>query len=146
MERTLSRTEDTCDSDHSRCSSCKNTAAKLFKLLFDFSLLKNPVFLVFMLIAFLAYAGTMSTVILIAPYSKDIGIPSDKIGILLSIVGCFDLIGRVTLAIISDKNFVKRITILCVAVGSVGIVCQFVRFFTGFGTMVLFSIITGTLL
>ena len=57
-----------------------------------------------MLRAFLVHTGTLSTVILIAPYSKDIGIPSDKRGILLSIVGCFDLIGRVTLAIVLDKK------------------------------------------
>ena len=147
VERTLSQTEDTEEeSDHSCCFSCKKTAAKLFKLLFDFSLLKNRVFLVFMLIAFLVHAGTMSTLVLIAPYSKDIGIQSDNIGILLSIVGCFDLIARVTLAIVSDKNFVKRTTILGVAVGILGIVCQFVRFFTSFGSMVFFSVIAGTLM
>ena len=147
VERTLSQTADNeVDPDHSCCFSCRKTAAKLFKLMFDFSLLKNPVFLVFMLTAFLVHAGTMSTLVLIAPYAKDVGISSDKIGILMSIIGAFDLIARVTLAMISDKKFIKRTSILGLAAGTVGIVCHFVRFFTSFGSMVFFAIIAGTVM
>ena len=145
VERTLSQTEDPeSGSEQSCCFACKKNAAKIFKLLFDFSLIRNPVFLVFMLMAFLVHAGTALALILIAPHAKDIGLQSDQIGILLSIVGCFDLIGRVTLAIIADRNFVKRTTILGLAVGIVGLVSQFLRFFTSFGSMVFFSIIAGT--
>lgn len=144
VERTLSQTENPeYVAQQSCCFSCRENTSKVFKLLFDLSLFRNPTFPVFLLMAFLMVAGSGISIIMVAPHAKDIGLSSDQIGILLLIVGLFDLFGRVSLALIADKKFIKRTTILAVSGAIVGLTSQFLRFFTSFETMVFFSIIIG---
>ena len=143
MERTLSQTEEDDGHSEHQCSSCKNKTVKILKLLFDTSLFGNPVFRLFMLMAFMIAPSTGITVILVAPHAKDLGLPSDKIGILLSIIGCFDLFGRVALAVFADKKFINRTIVLGVASFLLGTVGHFLRFFTSFESLIVFSIIVG---
>ena len=144
VERTLSQTEESeTGAGSSCCYSCKNSAIKVFKLLFDLSLFRNPVFPLFLLMAIVTVAGTGVSIILVAPHAKDLGLSSEQIGILLSLVGCFDLVGRISLAVLSDRKFIKRTTIIVLSSGIVGLTSQFLRFFTTFEAMIVFAIIVG---
>ena len=145
MERTLSQTEEPEIGVEQPCFQCKTKTKKVLKMLFDLSLFRNPVFRLFMLMAFMVAPGTGITLILVAPHSKDLGLSSDKIGILLSVIGCFDLFSRVALAIFSDKKFVNRTTILGVSAIILGLTSHLLRFFTTFEAMIVFSVIIGKL-
>ena len=142
-EYSLNQTKDDyIESNKSLYKIFKDNMLQLLDL-FDIRLLKSPVFCFFMCMSFLLSSSNMIVMVLFAPYARDLGLPKTKIGVLLSVVGCFDLFGRVVLAILADRTFINRAFILGAAAIIVGLMANCIRFFTNFTALIGCAVIIG---
>ena len=146
VEKALSQTDDTDNPDGKPCCvSCKNQIMKVVNIIFDVSLFRNGVFPCILVMGFMLVGAGDCVLIMLPPYAKDIGLSGQQRGILMLLFGCFDLFSRIILAIIADRQIIKRTNILVITSSVLGIACHSLRFFTSFGSMIVFSIITGKL-
>ena len=142
-EYSLNQTKDDyIESNQSLYKIFKDNMLQLLDL-FDIRLLKSPVFCFFMCMSFLLSSSNMIVMVLFAPYARDLGLPKTKIGVLLSVVGCFDLFGRVVLALLADRTFINRAFILGAAAIVVGLMANCIRFFTNFSARIGCAVIIG---
>ena len=121
----------------SLCSKLKNT--------FDLTLFKNPVFPLFLVMAGMFAAFCLLTPSFLVPHAKDLGLTIEQRGLLLSIVAGCGLTSRLTCAIFADKKCVRLTSILAVAAMVMGIMAHSLRFFSGFGSMVVLAVMIGKL-
>lgn len=76
--------------------------------LFDFSLLKDRLFLMFTTSVMLASFGYLSVYLILPSHAQDLGISKVEAVSLVSIMGICDLIGRVAFGWFSDFNIIPR--------------------------------------
>ncbi|ELT89264.1 hypothetical protein CAPTEDRAFT_212808 [Capitella teleta] len=78
------------------------------RALFDFSLLSNAVFHVYFWAVLFASIGHSSLFVMLPPNGLENGFSKDRAALLVSIVGAFDLLGRVVFGWVSDLKLVRR--------------------------------------
>ncbi|XP_052086164.1 monocarboxylate transporter 12-like [Mytilus californianus] len=110
----------------------------------DFRILKNRHLLLLLFMCLVSVAGCGLIVIYIPPFAKDHDIPNDKIAILVTLMGVFDLVSRFALAWISDSKRIRRDYILGCCLGITGLAVMFNPLYTNFESFVVFSIIYGS--
>ena len=116
---------------------------EFFRTVFDISLLRSYVFIHFLCFAFLVLPGSVLPSVYFAPYAKDIGITSSQIGTMFPIIGCLDMLSRIAVGFIADKKWMRPTSILCLTAIVVGTMCHLIRFFTNYGTIIIFVVIIG---
>lgn len=103
-----------------RCDSEKSAQKKVCGIfacsdevreMLDFSLFKDLVFILFSLSNLLTSIGFNIPYVYVVPKGKDLGMTVKTAGILISIMGAANTIGRIVLGYLSDKPWVNR---LCV--------------------------------
>ena len=128
---------------NSKTSTIGKVIVDFFRTVFDISLLRSNVFIHYLCLAFLILPGSILPSVYFAPYAKEIGITSSQIGTMFPIIGCLDMISRIAVGFIADKKWMRSTSILCVCAVIVGTLSHLIRFFTSYGTMVIFVIIIG---
>ena len=120
------------------------------KLIFDISLLKNKLFLVYLGSIALSSAGYPTVFIVLPPYANELQFSKTKGAFLVSVVGICDLFGRVFLGIVADFKSVKKIymyigTMFLTSLAAVGI--GFVRNYFGIAVLCgIFGFLGGSFL
>ena len=76
---------------------------------FDFSLFRQPLFCIFMCIAFFGNAGYVNSTIILPPFAKELQIDKKSASWLLSVLGICDLFGRVSCGFIFNINAVTKV-------------------------------------
>ena len=102
----------------------------IFEKVIPLEVLKIPVVIFFTFVSFFVFFGYFNFIIFMPGDLVTQGIVDYEKALLLSVAGIGDLIGRITIGIVGNLNFIKRYKILgfcCVACG-----CQIVIF--GFAT------------
>ena len=127
----------------SRTSTIGGVMLDFLKTVFDISLFRSFVFIHFLCLAFLILPGSMLPSVYFAPYAKDIGLTSSQIGTMFPIIGCLDMITRISVGFIADKKWMRSTSILCLYAIIVGTMCHLIRFFTSYGAMIVFVVIIG---
>lgn len=79
--------------------------------LIDFSLLTDPVFIIFTISNFLTSIGFYIPYVYIVAQSAELGITKDKSSLLLSVIGIANTVGRIILGYLSDKPWINRLAI-----------------------------------
>lgn len=138
-----SRFEDNSEKSHTKHSSIGRTITDFLKTAFDVSLLRSYVFIHFLCFAFLILPGSVLPTVFFATYAKEIGISSSEIGIMFSIIGCLDMVSRISLGFIADRKWMRPTSILCLTAITVGTISHLIRFFTTYETLMVFVIIVG---
>ena len=128
---------------NSNASTIGRIIVDFFRTVFDISLLKSRVFIHFLCLAFVMLPGSILPSVYFAPYAKEIGITSSQIGTMFPIIGCLDMISRITVGFIADKKWLRPTSILCVTAIIVGTMSHLIRFFTSYGAMIVFVVIIG---
>lgn len=125
------------------CLSIKVKISALLCTIFDMNVLRRPVFLTFMLMAFCFISGISLAPVYIQTHAKDIGLSNTQIGTLIAMQSIIDLIAKVSLAVVADRGWLKRSTILTTSALVLGTAIHLVRFVTNFETIVVLQVISG---
>ncbi|XP_053604304.1 monocarboxylate transporter 12 isoform X2 [Plodia interpunctella] len=98
---------------------CSAEFKKALSKMLDFSLLVDPIFILFSLSNFLTSIGFYIPFVYIVPMSEKLGVSNSAY--LISIIGAANLIGRIFLGYISDKPWVNRLTAYnsCLAIAGI---------------------------
>lgn len=115
----------------------------IFCKYFNFQLLTNPLFLAFLLQGSFIASGTLVAPIFIVPYARDINVSTEDIATLVTTQSCIDLFARLLIGYISDKNWVRRSTIVATASMVVAVSSSLLRFYTTFPLLLGYSVVLG---
>ena len=131
------------DSNATICQRFYGGFVSVLQSVFDLNLLRDVSFLYFLVLAFCAVSSVGLIPIFIPTYANEIGIPDERIGLLVSIVAAVDFVSRISMGVVADRKWIKRNKIVGVAFFTVGTACHFVRFIKSFQTMTIFVVIAG---
>jgi len=123
---------------------CSADAKNTIKQMLDFSLLKDPVFILYTISNFLTSIGFNIPYLYLVPQAGIIGIPSKQSSYLLALLGIANTLGRIILGFISDKPWINRLMVynLCLAV--CGIATMLSTYCTDILSLSLYTIVFGS--
>lgn len=106
----------------SRCYECisSDSDENVFSMI-NCSLLKDPLFILFVLSNFCTCLGFFVPYFCLADKAKMSNLTSEQASYLLSIIGIANTIGRIVLGYISDKSWVNRLWVYNVCICTAGI-------------------------
>lgn len=87
----------------------------------DFSLFKDPIFILFVVSNFCTSIGFNIPYVYIAAQATELGLTKEQGGYLISVIGFANTIGRIILGYISDKPFVNRLWVYNVCLTLCGV-------------------------
>ncbi|KAJ8935855.1 hypothetical protein NQ318_016875, partial [Aromia moschata] len=90
---------------------CSRQTKDTLHEMLNFSLLKDTIFMIFSLSNLLTSIGFNIPYVYIVPKAKELGMTTEKAGMLISIIGGANTIGRIVLGYISDKPWINRLYI-----------------------------------
>ena len=123
----------------------KNDIKKLLATVFDFSILKDRLFLYYLLCTVFLCAGNGITPFYLAPHAKDIGIDPESTAAVLMVVNIVDLFARIIFGFVSDKDWIKRSTLIALSSAILGVANCLVYFASCYVTIMVFAVIIGLL-
>jgi hypothetical protein len=91
------------------CISCSQETRDAFTEMMNFSLFKDPVFLIFLMSNFLTSIGFNVPYVYLVAQADSLGITNASF--LLSIIGIANTVGRIILGYLSDKSWVNRLLV-----------------------------------
>ncbi|XP_060844246.1 monocarboxylate transporter 12-like [Rhopalosiphum padi] len=123
---------------------CSADAKNTIKQMLDFSLLKDPVFILYTISNFLTSIGFNIPYLYLVPQAGIMGIPSKQSSYLLALLGIANTLGRIILGFISDKPWINRLMVynLCLAV--CGIATMLSTYCTDILSLSLYTIVFGS--
>ncbi|XP_071085715.1 monocarboxylate transporter 12-like [Haliotis cracherodii] len=85
-----------------------NNVASVLRKMFDFSVLKNYVCVLYVIVSFLGFFGHFNFVLFLPSFALTKGITKYNKALLVSICGACDLAGRVLFGFVGDLNIIQR--------------------------------------
>ena len=110
---------------------------------FDFSIFKNPIFIMLLFKAALLACASILMPSFLAPHAKDQGLTIEERGWMMTTIGGFGMIARLSLALLADRNLFKLTTLLFVMANVIGITAHLIRFVQGYPAFIVLAAITG---
>lgn len=101
---------------------CSRETKDTLREMLDFSLFRDVIFVLYTSSNFLTSIGFNIPYVYIVSRAKFLGISGDEAGLLLSIIGIANTIGRIILGYISDKPWVNRLLVynICLTICGIG--------------------------
>ena len=131
------------DGEDIKHPSTKTCSCQKLTNLFRFSLVKNHLFQMCLLVGYLAVYGCVLVLNYLPDFAKDWGVSDDQTALLLSIAAVSEFCGRFAIAWISDSGYIERNHIISISLFISGVSCMFNTFYTNFTSFIIFSIING---
>lgn len=138
------RKSDDSFQDETKRTVCQ-TLLRLLSRLFDRKLLSKPEFLYYLLATFFLCAGSTSATAFVPQHCIDLGIDKQTVAWIVGGISILELISRVLLGVIADRNWCHRSTLMAGAALGIGIVAQLSHFMTSLGTIIAYSAVAGFL-
>ncbi|KAK3107138.1 hypothetical protein FSP39_007973 [Pinctada imbricata] len=145
IDKMLVSEESSCSKDSEKCST-KSMCAKLmsfFSSSFDFSLLKSPTFLIYGTSCFLCMFGFFIPFNFLPDLAKDLNISSHQGALLISLIGVTNTVTRLLVGYVSDQSWADALIINNIALMIGGAATVGVPFYTGFGLLVVYTVLFG---
>lgn len=120
-----------------------NSSCQKLQKIFRFSVVKNHLFQMCLLVGYLAVYGCVLVLNYLPDFAKDGGVSDDQTALLLSIAAVSEFCGRLAIVLISDSGYIERNHIISISLFISGISCMFNTFYTNFTSFTIFSIING---
>ncbi len=101
-----------------RCADsffCPRNRSKSTTNIFDWTLLKNPLFILYGLSSFFFFCGFPGLFVIIAPHAQVVGHSKKDAAFLLSIMGIADIVGRVGTGWFADLRLLRRSNIVVIS-------------------------------
>ena len=121
LHRAVVKSENEMEASNTQSSSMPTKFGVFCKNLLDFSVLKNYVVILFVLVSFLAFFGHFNFILFMPLSAFSKGVSKYEKALLVSITGACDLCGRVLIGFIGDMNFVTRYKLYAISVLITGI-------------------------
>ncbi|XP_046734618.1 monocarboxylate transporter 1 isoform X5 [Diprion similis] len=115
----------------------------IFCEMLEFSLLKDPVFVLFTLSNFCTSIGFNIPYVYLAAQAEERGIPKDDASWLLGIIGIANTFGRIILGYVSDKPWINRLIVYNICLTICGIATAFSSLCTTFTGFAFYSAVFG---
>ncbi|XP_045175751.2 uncharacterized protein LOC123536544 isoform X2 [Mercenaria mercenaria] len=124
-------------------SSVKSGLASLLSSIFDLHLMRNPLFLCFLLLIFTFM--TCHTIVpnFIPTHAKEVGITNENIGIQIAVLAAVSLFARIFVGITVDRKWMNWSTMLALMAFITGTACHLLRFVNNFPAILIFVVVVG---
>lgn len=93
------------------CIPCSKETADTLQEMMNFSILRDPVFIVFIVSNFLTSVGFNVPYVYLAAQANVLNIDTEHASYLLGIIGIANTVGRIILGYLSDKPWVNRLLV-----------------------------------
>ena len=133
------------DEEHLCKPKTHRNIVKCIWVIFDFSILKDPLFLFYLLCTVFLCAGNSTTPFYVAPLANEIGMNAEQTAAVLMVTCVVDLLSRVLFGFISDKTWLKRSNLIALSSGILGAANILVYFVGCFVTLTIFAVVMGLL-
>jgi MFS transporter, MCT family, solute carrier family 16 (monocarboxylic acid transporters), member 14 len=130
-------------SDLCGCIPCSEETKQTMSKMLSFSLLKDPIFILFTVSNFLTSIGFNMPYVYIVAQAETLNINSLRASYLLSLIGAANTIGRIILGYISDKPWVNRLHIYNACLTICGVATALSAWCVEFYGLAVYSIIFG---
>ncbi|XP_017886943.2 monocarboxylate transporter 12 isoform X2 [Ceratina calcarata] len=117
--------------------------ANALKKYVDFSILKDPVFILFTVSNFFTSIGFYVPYVYVLPQAEERGINKKDASYLLAVIGIANTVGRIILGYISDKPWINRLLIYNLSLTICGIATIFSAFCSSFVSFTVYTSIFG---
>ncbi|XP_046586395.1 monocarboxylate transporter 5 isoform X1 [Neodiprion lecontei] len=134
---------NTKHSDNYESPSNAEENVDIFCEMLEFSLLKDPVFVLFTLSNFCTSIGFNVPYVYLAAQAEERGIPAEDASWLLGIIGIANTLGRIILGYISDKTWINRLIVYNSCLTICGIATGFSSLCTTFTAFAFYSVVFG---
>ena len=94
---------------------CTGNSMSSKTAIFEWKLLKNPLFILYGVSSFFFFCGFPGLFIIVAPYAKSVGYSKKDAAFLLSIMGVADIVGRVGTGWFADLKLIRRSNIVVIS-------------------------------
>ncbi|XP_066992599.1 monocarboxylate transporter 12 [Anabrus simplex] len=125
------------------CVPCSPETADTLREMLDFSLLKDPVFILFTISNFFTSVGFNVPYVYLAVQAETRGIEKDHASYLLAIIGIANTVGRIILGYVSDKPWINRLLIYNLCLTVCGIATAFSALCSNFYAFAVYGSVFG---
>ncbi|XP_058127754.1 monocarboxylate transporter 12 [Anopheles coustani] len=125
------------------CIPCSKETCDTFREMMNFSILKDPIFIVFTVSNFLTSVGFNVPYVYLAAQAQVLGIDTKNASYLLGIIGIANTVGRIVLGYVSDKTWVNRLWVYNWSLAICGIATGLSVFCRDFYWLAVYSAVFG---
>uniref|UniRef100_A0A182VVK6 Major facilitator superfamily (MFS) profile domain-containing protein n=1 Tax=Anopheles minimus TaxID=112268 RepID=A0A182VVK6_9DIPT len=125
------------------CIPCSRETCDTFREMMNFSIMKDPIFIVFTVSNFLTSVGFNVPYVYLAAQAQVLGIGSQDASYLLGIIGIANTVGRIVLGYLSDKTWVNRLFVYNCSLAVCGIATALSVFCLDFYWLAVYSAVYG---
>uniref|UniRef100_A0A182SIL6 Major facilitator superfamily (MFS) profile domain-containing protein n=1 Tax=Anopheles maculatus TaxID=74869 RepID=A0A182SIL6_9DIPT len=125
------------------CIPCSRETCDTFREMMNFSIMKDPIFIVFTVSNFLTSVGFNVPYVYLAAQAQVLGIGSQDASYLLGIIGIANTVGRIVLGYLSDKPWVNRLFVYNCSLAVCGIATALSVFCLDFYWLAVYSAVYG---
>lgn len=125
------------------CISCSKETSDTFREMMSFSILKDPIFIVFTVSNFLTSIGFNVPYVYLAAQADVLQIDTKQASYLLGIIGIANTVGRIILGYLSDKPWVNRLLVYNLMLTICGVSTAFSVMCLDFYSLATYSAIFG---
>ncbi|XP_071454040.1 monocarboxylate transporter 12 isoform X2 [Hetaerina americana] len=118
-------------------------AKEVIESMMDFSLLSDPIFILFAFSNFCTSIGFNIPYVYVVATAEEAGIPKEQASILLAVIGVANTVGRIILGYLSDKPFVNRLWVYNICLTVCGAATFFSAFCQDFISLALYASVFG---
>ncbi|XP_058064043.1 monocarboxylate transporter 12 [Anopheles bellator] len=137
---------ETADPDTERCLGCvpcSRETCDTFREMMNFSILRDPVFIVFTVSNFLTSIGFNVPYVYLTEQALAIGIDTQHSSYLIGIIGIANTVGRIVLGYISDKPWVNRLAVYNCSLTVCGVATACSVLCTSYESLAVYSAVFG---
>ncbi|XP_050067930.1 monocarboxylate transporter 12 [Anopheles maculipalpis] len=125
------------------CIPCSRETCDTFREMMNFSIMKDPIFIIFTVSNFLTSVGFNVPYVYLAAQAQVLGIGSQDASYLLGIIGIANTVGRIVLGYLSDKPWVNRLFVYNCSLAICGIATALSVFCLDFYWLAVYSAVYG---
>ncbi|KAF5300320.1 hypothetical protein FQA39_LY11177 [Lamprigera yunnana] len=122
---------------------CSEETKETLSEMLDFSLLKDPIFILFTISNFCTSIGFNIPYVYIVSKAKSLGVSPENASMLLSVIGIANTIGRIVLGYVSDNPKINRLWVYNVCLAICGIATAFSALCLDFYSLAVYGTVFG---
>ena len=113
--------------------------------IFDLNLMRNPVFLMFLLLTFTAMTSHFIVPNFISTHAKEVGISNENIGVLIAVLAAVGLFSRIFIGIVIDRKWLRWSTAIALMSFITGTACHLLTYVNDFPALIVYVVVVGKL-
>ncbi|XP_058834621.1 monocarboxylate transporter 12 [Topomyia yanbarensis] len=125
------------------CIPCSKETADTYKEMMSFSILRDPIFIIFTVSNFLTSVGFNVPYVYLAAQANVLNIDTKQASYLLGVIGIANTVGRIVLGYLSDKPWVNRLLVYNLCLTICGLATAFSVMCLDFYSLATYSAVFG---